>query len=132
MILLDTNICVYVIKARPAAVLARFNRHQAGDLGVSVVTAMELRVGALRAAHPNYAARVEALLAHLQVHPLGADVVEPFARLRADLLARGEVIGPFDTLIAAHALSLGATLVTNNEREFKRVAGLKVANWAAS
>lgn len=129
MILLDTNICVYVIKARPAALFERFNAFEPGQLGVSVVTAMELRVGALRAAHAHVAARVEALLTRLTVHALSSEVVEPFAQLKTRLMAQGEMIGPFDLLIAAHALSLGATLVTNNRREFDRVPGLPVENW---
>jgi tRNA(fMet)-specific endonuclease VapC len=128
-ILLDTNICIYVVKARPAAVLARFNDFVPGELAVSVITAMELRVGALRAAQTHYAGRVEALLEQLDVLPLGPAAVDAYARTRLDLQTRGEPIGPMDLLIAAHALSLGATLVTNNEREFCRVAGLRVENW---
>lgn len=128
-ILLDTNICVYVVKARPASVLARFNDFEPGELAVSVITAMELRVGALRAAPTHYAGRVEVLLAQLDIQPLGPEAVEAYARTRLDLQTRGELIGPMDLLIAAHALSLNATLVTNNEREFRRVSGLRVENW---
>jgi tRNA(fMet)-specific endonuclease VapC len=128
--LLDTNICVYVIKARPAEVLARFNDFEAGELAVSVITALELTVGARRASHTAYARRVEALLTQLEVLPLMAEVADAYATTRLDLQARGELIGPMDLLIAAHALSLNATLVTNNEREFRRVAGLRVENWA--
>jgi tRNA(fMet)-specific endonuclease VapC len=129
VILLDTNICVYVLKARPAAVLERFNSHDPGELAVSVVTAMELRVGALRAVGTNWAPRVDTLLGMLQVLPVGEEVVDVYARTRVDLQLRGEIIGPLDLLIAAHALALGATLVTNNEREFKRVTGLAVDDW---
>jgi tRNA(fMet)-specific endonuclease VapC len=132
VILLDTNICVYVLKSRPAAVLERFNHHDPGDLAISVVTAMELRVGALRAAGTNWPARVDTLLDMVQVVPLGNEVVDVYARIRVDLQRRGELIGPLDLLIAAHALALGATLVTNNEREFARVPGLTLANWAAA
>ena len=131
MILLDTNICVYVIKTRPPEVLARFNDFEPEELAVSVVTAMELRVGALRASGTHYAGRVDALLGQLSVLPLGEETVDFYSRTKVDLQRRGEVIGPMDLLIAAHALSLGATLVTNNEREFRRVAGLTVENWAA-
>lgn len=127
--LLDTNICVYVIKTRPAEVLARFNAFEPGELAVSVITALELTVGARRASHTAYAKRVQALLAQLEVLPLGPEVAEAYATTRLDLQARGEPIGPMDLLIAAHALSLGATLVTNNEREFRRVTGLAVENW---
>ena len=72
---------------------------------------------------------VEALLTRLTVHALSSEVVEPFAQLKTRLMAQCEMIGPFDLLIAAHALSLGATLVTNNRREFDRVPGLPVENW---
>ncbi|WP_294000769.1 PIN domain-containing protein [Sphaerotilus sp.] len=129
MILLDTNICVYVIKTRPPEVLARFNDFEPEELAVSVVTAMELRVGALRASGTRYAGRVDALLGQLSVLPLGAEVVDFYSRTKVDLQRRGELIGPMDLLIAAHALGLGATLVTNNEREFRRIAGLRVENW---
>ncbi|MDZ7858365.1 PIN domain-containing protein [Sphaerotilus sp.] len=129
MILLDTNLCVYVIKTRPPEVLARFNDFEPQDLAVSVVTAMELRVGALRASGTHYAGRVDALLGQLSVQPLGAEVVDFYSRTKVDLQRRGERIGPMDLLIAVHALSLGATLVTNTEREFRRIAGLRVENW---
>ena len=129
MILLDTNICVYLLKARPLSVLARFASYHSGELAVSVVTAMELRVGALRASNPRRSVEVTGLLAKLHICPLGEDVVEPFARLKVSLQSAGQIIGPFDLLIAAHALTLGATVVTNNMREFQRVPGLKLQNW---
>jgi tRNA(fMet)-specific endonuclease VapC len=127
--LLDTNICIYVIKARPPEVLARFNAFEPGELAVSVITALELTVGARQASQTAYARRVDALLSRLEVLPLLPAVAEAYAGTRLDLQARGELIGPMDLLIAAHALSLGATLVTNNEREFRRVSGLAVQNW---
>jgi tRNA(fMet)-specific endonuclease VapC len=129
MILLDTNICVYLLKARPASVVARFSQYHAGELAVSVVTAMELRVGALRARNPRRAVEVRGLLSKLRIFPLGDEVVEPFAQVKVALQRTGQLIGPLDLLIAAQALSLGATLVTNNEREFRRVPGLVVDNW---
>ena len=132
MILLDTNICVYVIKTRPPEVLARFNDFEPQALAVSVITAMELRVGALRASATHYAGRVEALLGQLSVLPLGVEAVDCYSRTKIDLQRSGELIGPMDLLIAAHALSLGATLVTNNEREFRRVPGLRVENWVTT
>jgi tRNA(fMet)-specific endonuclease VapC len=129
MILLDTNICVYVLKTRPPEVLERFNGFGREELAISVITAMELRVGAVRADGTHYPERVETLLGALEIVPLGVETIDVFAKTKVDLQRRGELIGPLDLLIAAHALSLDATLVTNNEREFRRVAGLRVENW---
>ena len=129
MILLDTNICVYVLKTRPSSVVARFSDFHAGELAVSVVTAMELRVGALRARNPRRAVEVSGLLSKLRICPLGDEVIDPFAQLKVSLQRAGQIVGPLDLLIAAQALSLDATLVTNNEREFRRVPGLRVENW---
>lgn len=87
--LLDTNICVHVIKARPPEVLARFNGFEPGELVVSVITALELTVGARRASHTAYARRVEALLVQLEVLPLGPEVAQAYASTRLDLQAPG-------------------------------------------
>jgi tRNA(fMet)-specific endonuclease VapC len=133
MILLDTNICIYVVKGRPAAVLERFNAHEPGELAVSVITAMELRVGARKAGLDSRPARrVAALLQRLQVLPLGAEAIDHYASLRLALEGQGALIGPMDLLIAAHALALGATLVTHNTREFQRVPGLAFEDWASA
>jgi tRNA(fMet)-specific endonuclease VapC len=133
VILLDTNICIYVAKGRPAGVLEHFNAHEPGELAISVITAMELRVGTMKAGAASKPARiVEALLARLRVLALDISAVDRYAALRLDLERRGLLIGPMDLQIAAHALALDATLVTNNEREFARVPGLKLANWASS
>ena len=129
MYLLDTNTCIYAIRRRPPAVLARLNELTADDVALSVVVAMELEVGAMRAEARAYAPAVRRWLAAFKVLPLGDDAREHFARVKCELMARGQLIGPMDLLIAAHALALGATLVTNNEREFKRVKGLKLENW---
>ncbi len=132
MFLLDTNICVYVIRQRPEAVFRRLDEaSEAGEqVAVSVVTAFELEVGALRAQGRRYADAVRRFLAALDVLPLEDSARAAYGRLRTALERRGEVIGAHDMLIAAHALALGATLITNNEREFRRVKGLKVGNWA--
>ena len=128
--MLDTNICIYLINHRPAHVRARFDAHPIGDIGVSVVTAMELAFGVEKSASARNRAALEAFLLPLEIAPLDAAEVARFGRLRADLERRGTPIGPYDTQIAAHALSLGCTLVTNNLREFERVAGLPLENWA--
>lgn len=129
MYLLDTNTCIYAIRRRPPGVLARLNELNADDVMLSVVVAMELEVGAMRAQARAYAPAVRRWLAEFKVLPLGDETREHFARVKCELMARGQLIGTMDLLIAAHALALGATLVTNNEREFKRVKGLKLVNW---
>ena len=131
MYLLDTPICVYAIRRRPPGVQARLNTLDADEVALSVVVAMELEVGAMRAQAHAYAPAVRRWLAAFTVLPLGDDSREHFARAKCDLMTRGQMIGPMDLLIAAHALSLDATLVTNNGREFKRVKGLKIENWIA-
>jgi tRNA(fMet)-specific endonuclease VapC len=127
--LLDTNTCIYAIRRRPPSVLARLNALGSEAVALSVVVAMELEVGAMRAEAHAYAPAVRRWLAEFNVLPLDNSAREHFARVKCDLMARGLVIGPMDLLIAAHALALGATLVTNNEREFRRVKGLKLENW---
>jgi tRNA(fMet)-specific endonuclease VapC len=127
--LLDTNICIYLINRRPPSVLERLAQHQLGDLGVSAVTAAELAFGVAKSGSERNRAALEKFLAPLEVAPLGYSVIWGYGSLRASLEKRGRPIGPFDGLIAAHALALGATLVTNNERAFKRVPGLQLENW---
>ena len=126
---LDTNTCIYVIRRRPPSVFARLNALSPDAIALSVVVAMELEVGGMRAHSPAYAPAVKRLLAEFNILPLTDEAREHFVRVKCDLLKRGLLIGPMDLLIAAHALSLDATLVTNNVREFKRVAGLKLENW---
>ena len=129
MHLLDTNTCIYAIRRRPPAVQARLNALDPAAVALSVVVAMELEVGAMRAQAQAYAPAVRRWLEVFNILPLGDDARVHFARLKCDLMTRGLLIGPMDMLIAAHALALGATLVTNNGREFKRVKGLKLENW---
>jgi tRNA(fMet)-specific endonuclease VapC len=92
---------------------------------------MELEVGARRSTGSGYSRQIDAFLRTLDVLPLADSARSAYGEVRYNLERRGSVIGPLDMLIAAHALSLDATLVTNNEREFRRVAGLKLENWAA-
>jgi len=130
-LLLDTNICIYIAREKPPSVLAHFRRHQRGDLAMSAITFGELLYGAAKSAQRE---RVRELLRELGnwVPALAADdtVAERYGALRAVLELKGRPIGNNDLWIAAHALALGIPLVTNNEREFDRVPGLKVINWA--
>lgn len=131
--LLDTNICIYCIKQKPRPVLDRFRKLPVSAVGVSAITVAELEFGVANSSDParNRAALL-AFLAPLDIAAFDDRAAEEYGRVRAHLQSRGTPIGPLDTLIAGHALSLGVTLVTNNEREFSRVPGLNVENWAAS
>lgn len=129
--MLDTNTCVELIRQRNDRVLRRMQRLRPDDVCVSSVTLSELEYGAAKSADPG---RNRLALAEFMT-PLSVraydDAAAPFyGRVRADLERAGTPIGPLDTMIAAHALSLGLTLVTDNEREFRRVSGLNVQNWA--
>ena len=131
--LLDTNTCIYLIRRRPKEALQRFERFEVGEVGVSVITISELRYGVEKSTRPEQNLRaLEQFLLPLEVQDFGPEATVSYGRVRASLEERGMPIGPLDTLIAAHALSLGATLVTNNTREFERVSGLQIEDWTAS
>lgn len=131
--LLDTNTCIYLIRRRPKEALQRFERFEVGEVGVSVITVSELRYGVEKSTRPEQNLRaLEQFLLPLEVLNFGPEATVSYGRVRASLEERGMPIGPLDTLIAAHALSLGATLVTNNTREFERVSGLQIEDWTAS
>lgn len=128
--LLDTNICIYIRRHRPPEVLARFQKLKPGEAVISVITYGELRFGAERSQRRVEATRqLEELAALMPVLPLPQQAAVAYGAIRATLEARGEIIGNNDLWIAAHAKSAALTLVTNNEREFRRVKGLKVRNW---
>jgi tRNA(fMet)-specific endonuclease VapC len=131
--LLDTNTCIYLIRRRPKEALQRFERFEVGEVGVSVITVSELRYGVEKSTRPEQNLRaLEQFLLPLEVQDFGPEATVSYGRVRASLEERDMPIGPLDTLIAAHALSLGATLVTNNSREFERVSGLQIEDWTAS
>ena len=128
--LLDTNICIYIARHNPPAVRARFARHTADELAMSVVTLGELRHGAEKSqARENALIALTRLEAGIQVAPLTESVGQHYGQIRAALERAGQPIGNNDLWIAAHARAEGWILVTNNEREFSRVAGLQVENW---
>jgi tRNA(fMet)-specific endonuclease VapC len=130
--LLDTNICINLIKKRPAGVLREMVKQLVGDVGVSSITVAELQYGVVRSAQvERNRAALEQFLAPLAIADFDIAAALAYGAVRALLERRGAPIGSLDTLIAAHALSLNITLVTNNEREFSRVPGLAIATWAA-
>ncbi len=129
--LLDTNICIYMARRKPRRALARLQHTRPGDVRMSAITYLELVYGAWKSQHIEAnLAKIEQLRVLIPVKSLDADVSRHYGRLRAELEKEGSPIGAYDPLIAAHALSLGLTLVTNNVREFARVGGLRLDNWA--
>lgn len=127
--MLDTNIVIYVVKRRPLAVLEVFNRH-AGEMCISAVTEAELIHGAEKSQQREHNLRqVEDFTSRLEVLDYGRKAAGHYGDIRADLERKGTPIGVNDLHIAGHARSEGMVLVTNNLREFERVAGLRVENW---
>lgn len=129
-LLLDTDICVHLLRAGSALALARFRELPADDIGISTITLAELSFGAAKAARTaHHQTLLVQFCAPLVVASFDDRAAAVYGGVRAALERAGTPIGPLDTLIASHALSLGLTLVTSNEREFRRVDGLRVENW---
>lgn len=128
--MLDTNIVIYTMKNKPAAVREAFSQND-GRMCISSITLMELVYGAERSSNPDRNLRsVENFAARLEVIALDSKAAQHAGQIRADLAGTGLPIGPYDQLIAGHARSLGLVLVTNNTSEFARVEGLRIENWA--
>jgi tRNA(fMet)-specific endonuclease VapC len=127
--MLDTNICIYVIKNRPEALRDRFNE-VADFLCMSSIVQAELLYGAEKSDRVEAnLKRVESFCARLTILPFDEAAAWHFGNIRATLERQGATIGPYDLMIAGHTRSVGLTLITNNEREFRRVDGLRVENW---
>ena len=129
MILLDTNTCIYIINNRPPNVLERFRKYKAGEVGISSIAASELAYGVAKSGSIKNRKALDMFLAPMQILPFDSQCLWFYADLRASLEKQGLSIGPMDSLIAAHALSIDGTLVTNNIKEFMRVPKLKLDNW---
>jgi tRNA(fMet)-specific endonuclease VapC len=128
--MLDTNICIYIRQKHPVEVLKRFEKLKAGEAVLSVITYGELRYGAAKSPQRQQSMdRLTDLVSLLPALELPANVAHEYGEIRAALEAKGETIGGNDLWIAAHAKAANLILVTNNEREFKRVPGLKIQNW---
>jgi tRNA(fMet)-specific endonuclease VapC len=127
--MLDTNIVSDMIRHPAGRVAGRIAEAGEDNLCVSIITAAELRYGAAKSGSARLLARVEAVLARVPVLPLDVPADAAYDDIRASLEAAGRLIGPNDLLIAAHARSLGAVIVTANAGEFRRVRDLKVENW---
>ena len=128
--LLDTNICIYLIKKKPPQVFDQFARHPVGDIGISAITYSELAFGVANSQHREQNEfALQEFVAPLEIvdYPSGAASV--YGQIRAELKKSGHLLGPLDMLIAAHALHLGVVLVTNNAAEFSQVPHLRIENW---
>ena len=129
--LIDTNICIYIINRRPPEVISKFKRTDLGMIGISTITLSELQYGVSKSKHKNQnSERLEEFLAPFEILPYDQKASTIYGTIRSELEKQGQIIGPLDLLIAAHAISKGLTLITNNEKEFNRIKFLKIANWA--
>lgn len=128
--LLDTNICIYVRQKKSPEVMRHFDELKSGEAGISIITYGELIYGAEKSSHRSEALRrLQELVTVLPALPMPETAANTYGKLRAELEARGEMIGNNDLWIAAHAITTRAILVTNDESEFRRVRGLKLQNW---
>lgn len=129
-LMLDTNICIYIIKQQPSSVLKRFLKYEIGDISISSITLSKLRYGVAKSTDvERNRAALDEFVIPLEVIPFGEEAAEVYGDIRAALEKAGTPIGAMDLLIAAHAVSQGVALVTNNVREFSRVPRLTVENW---
>lgn len=129
--LLDTNIVIYTMKNRPPEVRAAFIQHN-GQMAISSITYMELVYGAEKSSNPeaNLVA-IDGFVARLEVLDYDTNAAAHTGQLRAELAKQGTPIGPYDQMIAGHARSRGLVLVSNNEKEFARVPGIRLENWVS-
>lgn len=128
--LLDTNICIYLIKNRPPAVLEKFKQHPPQDVAISIITLFELEYGVEKSRQQQRAKKALAqFLLPLNILDMDRAAATEAATIRAQLERKGTPIGPYDILIAGQARSQAMTLVTNNTKEFSKIAGLTLENW---
>lgn len=128
--MLDTNICIYVIKHKPETVFQKLQNINPEDVCISSVTYAELVHGIEKsAAVEKNRLALSMLLANMEILDFDVDAADCYGKIRAALEKKGTPIGPLDMMIAAHAQSLGYTVVTNNMKEFSRVSALQIENW---
>lgn len=128
--LLDTNICIYIIKNKPAQVFEKFLTLPIGSVGISSITLAELNYGVTKSksVEKNTNALMK-FLTPIEIVDFNYDAANEYGKIRTNLELKGTPIGPLDLLIASHALSLNITLVTNNVKEFNRISELKIEDW---
>lgn len=129
--LIDTNICLYIMNKRPIDVIKRFKKVNTGEIGISTVTISELQYGVSKSQQrKKNQIRLDEFIAPLIILSYDNDTAKTYGDIRCNLEKTGQPIGPLDLLIAAHAMSQGLIIVTNNDKEFSRIKDLKVENWA--
>lgn len=128
--MLDTNICIYIIKHQPEEVIRKLMEHNPDDICISAITYAELAHGVEKSqAREKNRIALMVLLSEIQIVPFDDLAAQIYGEVKADLQKKGTLIGPLDTLIAAHAKALNLTLVTNNTKEFAGVDGLELEDW---
>jgi tRNA(fMet)-specific endonuclease VapC len=129
-LMLDTNICIYIIKQQPVSVLKRFLEYQVGDIVISSITLAELSYGVAKSTCQEKNAKALAeFITPLEVVAFDEEAAHLYGNIRANLEKPGTPIGSMDMLIAAHAVSLGIPLITNNTQELVRIPRLKIIDW---
>lgn len=132
-VLLDTNICIYMIKNKPPEVRKHFERFVPGDIAISSITVAELQYGVEKsAAREKNSLALEAFLLPLEIAPFDTESALVYGKIRAELEKKGKPIGSMDMLIAAQAIAQDFTLITHNLKEFERVPGLRCETWVNS
>lgn len=130
MFLIDTNICIYIMNNHPPEIIQKFRDIGVGNICISSITVSELQYGVYKSNQlKKNIKRLEEFLSPFEILAYDENASIYYGKIRSRLEKQGNVIGPLDMLIAAHALSENLTLITNNEKEFKRVKSLKVKNW---
>jgi tRNA(fMet)-specific endonuclease VapC len=128
--LLDTNMCIYIIKKHPENVLKKFTTLDIGDISISSITLAELMYGVYKSLHQHKnKTALEEFISPLEIMPFDDDAATHYGEIRACLEKKGTPIGSLDMMIAAHAQCLNLILVTNNKKEFSRVPHLKIEDW---
>ncbi len=128
--MLDTNICIYLIKHRSGKIIENLKKHAPDEIAISSITYAELQYGVAKSLHKTQnRVALEEFILPLEIAPFDEGAAETYGIIRSQLEKTGKPIGSLDTLIGAHALSRTATLVTNNIGEFKRIKNLKVVDW---
>lgn len=129
--MLDTNTCIYLIKRKSQKIIERLKKLTVGDIGISSITLAELQYGVAKSRHKKQnRIALEEFVLPLDIAPFDEKSAESYGIVRSQLEKTGKPIGSLDTLIGAHALSLGVTIVTNNTKEFKRIKSLTVVDWS--
>lgn len=128
--MLDTNMCIYIIKRHPENVLRKFTTLDVNDVCISSITLAELMYGVQKSHHQKKnEAALEEFTSPLEIIPFGEEAADQYGHIRAYLEKKGTPIGSLDMMIAAHAQCMGSILVTNNKKEFSRIPKLKIEDW---